>query len=331
VSRYGSFVNVVVKSVALLALGCGGLTSNAGPDAGDAASPFDSGAPGAPTCTKPPWVVFDYMQGGATSYRIYAMHPDGTAFHALDLGPMRATLPAISRDGTKLVYDQYDDSGPNETEGLMLFDVTTKASTPVGWPATVILYWSAISPDDQFVVYSSAYMNTFITGANGSGLRQLIQPNGGNGAFPVFSNDSSTVYFVASGKVSSVRADGTDFQTLTTGAGDIGEGLALSPDGTRVVVPVLCAAKWQLRIFSLAALPGDSCTAGTTLLPDFMSNGVAAVHPSWSDADLIVYSDTHDLQIVAASGGAPTNITSQLTASGGWASDAVWASGCSDF
>src|SRR5580765_7699646 len=131
-------MNAPLKSVllALVAAGCGGNIAVDSGDAGGDAPSFDSNAP---KCNKPPWLVFDYMDGTSTAYSIHAMHPDGTAFHALDLGPKRATLPSVSRDSTKLVYVQYDDSGPNETEGYVLFDVATKISTPVGWPATVTL------------------------------------------------------------------------------------------------------------------------------------------------------------------------------------------------
>jgi len=283
----------------------------------------DASTDASSTCAAQPWLLFDYSDGTAGTFSIYAMHPDGSSFHPLDLDGARGIWPTVSPDGTKLLYLKIVVNSVT----LVLRDLATHAEHALA--TGLNLTKAAMSPNNQLIAYGNV-PDLHMVSADGTGDHVLVQGGGPVYAdYPVFSLNSSTVYFNKAGSLESIRTDGTSLQVLsqsTTGEG-MELGPSLSPDGTKLVAPVDCGA-FELRVFSVTSLPGDLCMTGTKLAEITSANvGADSAAPSWGPDSVIVYHDGRDLLLVDAAGGAPTNITSQLTTSG-WAGNPVWAPGC---
>jgi Tol biopolymer transport system component len=317
----------------LLAIACGSRTELGGSSA--------SAIPTTASCTQSPWILFDYFGGGG----IAAIRADGSSFHVLDLGRDGAFNPSVSRDGATLLYRTAP--GDSTDESLMLLDLPSRKSRVLVHvalqPSDVGLENSVVSPDNSLIAYENN-PDLHLVNFDGSNDRVLVAGPYNAGCcpwgygHPAFSIDSRTVFYSTIGRLESIRTDGSNQQLLEQDQffsnpsipGFVFPNASLSPDGAALVAEVACDVS-ELRIYPIASLPGDACTAGTKLLDVGLSLAPnEASNPAWGPTGLISYEDGADVFVVDPSGGTPRNLTSTLTnaASNIVAANAVWAPGC---
>jgi hypothetical protein len=304
--------------------------------------PGDASAEASAPCTKAPWVLFDYDVQGM-GYEIFAIHPDGSSLHALDLGTTRTANPSISPDGASLLYRTYSDTD----DTLLLRDLASGTTRTIVHitvqPPSSGLSKGAVSPDNRLIAYGNS-PDVHLVAFDGSNDRVLVSGPYEAGCcpwsygHPAFGADSSTVYFSTIGRLEEIRVDGSGRRLLEqdqffSNPQDPGfsfPNASFSPEYDALVAQVACDVS-ELRVYPLGSLPGDPCAAGTKLAILQGSQGASneAANPSWGPTGLIVYDDGVDLFLVPATGGTPQNITASITTGGRMAADPVWASGCS--
>jgi hypothetical protein len=295
------------------------------------------------SCTKPPWIVFDYDVQGS-GYQIFAMHPDGSSLHAVDLGATGTAYPSISPDGASLLYLTF--SGDTD-DSLLLRDLASGTTRTVAHvtvqPPSSGLGKGAVSPDNRLIAYGNS-PDLRLVSFDGSNDRVLVSGPYEAGCcpwsygHPAFGADSSTVYFSTIGRLEEIHVDGSgrlllehdQFFSNPQDPGFSFPNASPSPEYDALVAQVACDVS-ELRIYPLGSLPGDACAAGTKLveLQGSQASNEAA-NPSWGPTGLIVYDDGADLFLVPATGGTPQNITASITTGGRVAADPVWASGCAE-
>jgi len=299
------------------------------------------GGGGGATCTKSPWVVFDYNAAGQ-GFVLAAIRADGSDFHLLGIDGF---LPSVSPDGASLLYVS---GSPEGDESFVLRDLASGQTRTIAHqtvpPQSSGYGKSAISPDGKWIAYGDS-PDLHVVRFDGSGDEFLVPGPYDAGCcswsygHPVFSADSSLIYFSTIGILESIRPDGSGLTLLAqdqffSGSGNypgfVFPNASLSPDGKKIVAQVACDAS-ELRVFDAPTAPFDPCGAGTKLVETGVSeSGNEASNPSWGPTDLIVYDDGPDILTIPAAGGAKTNLTSALTGGGKNAADPVWASGCAN-
>jgi len=268
-----------------------------------------------------PWILFDYQEDSSTPLAIYAMHPDGSSLHPLDLDGARAIWPSISPDGKSLLYISLVDGEP---DSVMLRDLATHASRTIG-PLSLGaagLGRPAVSPNNALIVYGEGLLFNVVS-FDGSNDRLLDK----GGALPFFSADSSRIYY-SNGDLVSIDIEGTSSQTIEHATASA----TFSPDGSKVAAHISCDYINELRIYPRALFSGDPCAKGTARVVLHVDSGIHShvAAPMWGPDDVIAYHDGRDVFLIDAAGGTPTNATSDLTMNGGWAGDPVWAPASAD-
>jgi len=265
------------------------------------------------------------------------MRADGTGGHMLSLPNSPALYPSVSPDGSTLFYATFmpatEDGGVDST--LYRYDFTSRTATAV--VTTTELTYSALSPDRRTVSYVSGYTLRAIDadGANDRALLLGPDNNGTGYGHPVFEADSRTIVYAAGGIIGAIRADGSNNVTLLEAIPGSFQypNVAFSPEYTQIVVGLFCdrTSPYALRVYSFASLPGATCDSGR-ILTDINegSSPNGANDPSWSSNGLIAYASGADVFVIDPNGGAPRNMTADLTGDAGLvtASDPVWAPGC---
>jgi Tol biopolymer transport system component len=307
------------------------------------AGPSSDGSP--PACRGEPWLLFELTDD--TTGGLYAMRADGSQGHALNV-PMQGGYASLSGDGTKLFYVTFTpeaaDAGYLGTlfmQDLRSGTTTTLLSDPAGSFTTTYtaLSYSALSPDGRTLAYTIGYdVHAFDMGTMND--RVLLQGSLANlivYGHPSFTPGSDTVLFGTSDAFGSIGVDGSDMETLVAedGIGPIYPNVALSPDGSSVASVIGCAGldaglvDTTLRVYPVASLPA-ACESGTvvTELDDTYSSPNGCPNPSWGPSGLIAYSSGTDVYVVDPDGGAPRNMTAELTADAGAAFDPIWAPAC---
>jgi Tol biopolymer transport system component len=307
-------LSLLLSTLPLAACGARSSLDLSGPfPAGDAA---DCGAP---------WVLFTWLtvEGDQGSEQIYARRADGSGGHVLTLPQPQTTYPSTTPDGTALLYA---DEGLSQLFLRRFADGTTRQLDTMGKVG-----FGSIAPNGQTVVYGDGN-DLWVAGVDGPPAQHLLVPADstptGAAGYPVFLPDSQTVVFAVGGLVQSIKIDGTGLSTLLTDSDPIRfPNPALSPDGQQLAAMVSCdsGSTYDLRVYPLASLPAP-CTAGVVV------TSVPVAPPyydlAWSPTGLIAYSGGHDVFLVSAAGGAPENLTADLTGPMATASEPTWAPGC---
>ena len=291
------------------------------------------------SCTKPPWVVFDYASPQSQHEGISAMRADGSSFHQLDLSGVVGLFPMIAPDSKSMVFGTFLSENPQQVEGLDVFELSTRTNRTLA--QTVIGSLSsgfgigAISPDNQLVAYAVDFHVVHVVGFDGSNDRVLTLGACGLAwqvdGRPVFSADSSTLYVAGVGCLESIHTDGTADTLLLRQVTEIAPNPSFSPDHQRFVAEVVCGVS-ELRIFSIDDLPGDPCSAGTKLVDVGQSRAWnQSANAAWGPSNLVAYESGKDIMLIDATGGAPRNLTAGITTEpNDVASEPTWASGCAE-
>jgi Tol biopolymer transport system component len=293
--------------------------------------------PVATTCSEPAWIIFDHESG------ISAIRSDGSSFHVLDLG-VNGFIPSVSPDGKSLLFV----TGDEKTDELVLYDFASKQKRSIAKVTLTDLSSglgkAAVSPDGKLIAYGEV-PDVRIVSFDGSNDRLLVPGPYNEGCcpwsygHPIFSGDSATVLYSTIGMLQSIRVDGTA-QTLleqdqffpnVTIAGFVFPEPSFSPDYSKFVAQIACDVS-ELRIFGSGELPGDPCTAGKKLVEVGLSQAYnEASNATWGPTNLIAYDLMKDIFVIDPSGGTPQNLTAAFTtAEDSYASDPVWAPGCTE-
>lgn len=307
----------------------------------------DAGEPNidaAPCSTEQPWLIFELSGGTSTS--LYAMRADGTHGHVLPVAPNGGSA-SISIDGTQLFYVTFTnpaDAGYQQAllaQNLSNGTTRTLVSGPYEnvAPNYNVLSYSALSPDGQTLAYTYGY-DVRLINIDGSNDRPLLQTSNDDipiYGHPAFTSDSATVLFGVDSAFGSIRVDGSDIETLVTedGSGPEFPNVSLSPDGLRVASAIGCAdldaglGNATLRVYAFSSLPAP-CASGrvVTILDESSPSMSGGPNPAWGPSGLIAYGSGNDVYVVDPDGGAPRNMTRDLTADAGSAFDPIWAPTC---
>jgi Tol biopolymer transport system component len=316
----------------------GNPTPDPGPrDASNSPTP-DSGLPSpdaTAACPGGPWVVFslynDALDGGPPSYQVYARHPGGSGGHEVVLPHPNVTFPSVSPDGSSIVYQ-------SPTDGTLYvygFGAPSDVAIATGITSTTG-FWltgASISPDGTLVAFTRDD-GIAVVPANGTGTPQNV-PGGSVGvnsyeALPVFTGDSQSIAFATDVSVESLRIDNGNLEVLVDTEGDaafVMSNPVFSPDYESLAVIVVCEtgqyAPVTLRTYAVASLPAP-CTSGSIVTGVADSLGQTA----WGPTGMIAFASGEDVLLVSATGGTPTNLTSDLTGNGVYASEPTWAPAC---
>jgi Tol biopolymer transport system component len=237
---------------------------------------------------------------------IYARHPDGSGGHVVVLPHLNVTYPSVAPDGSSIVYQSPTDGTLYVYRFGAASDVAL-ATGPIGPNG------ASISPDGALVVFPSGN-GIAVVAADGTGAAQNVGSLHGSSA-PVFTGDSQSIVFKTDKLIESARIDSGDVAVLVDTGGDPNAETAISnpafsPDYENLAAVVICAgqnAPLTLRTYSFASLPAP-CTSGRDVTV------VRYGAPAWGPTGLIAYADAYDVFLVNATGGTPTNLTSDLTA-----------------
>ena len=195
----------------------------------------------------PTEIIYD---GRGTGERhLYRMSIDGTDVTQLTHGPTSQQNPAVSPDGSTVVYEQYDEVTKQEM-GLYLADATTGADArpllPSGGARAPGHDTSAtFSPDGEWIAFvrvsdvGEGAAALYIVRTDGTGLRRLVDGSYEVG-YPRWSPDGRTILFTQGGTfvgLATVAVEGGAPQSFTGHGPDGGTAFEgdWSPDGTQIV------------------------------------------------------------------------------------------------
>jgi hypothetical protein len=263
-------------------------------------------------CQGGPWVLFSLETNeGPPLDEIYARHPDGSGGHVVVLPHVNVTNPSVAPDGSSIVYQSPTDGTLYVYRFGAASDVAL-ATGPIGPNG------ASLSPDGALVVFTSEN-GIAVVPADGTGAPQNVGSLHG-GSAPVFTEDSQAIVFKTDNLIESARVDSGNVAVLVDTGGDPNAETAISnpafsPDYESLAAVVICGpgqyAPVTLRTYSFASLPAP-CTGGRVV------TAVRGGALSWGPTGLIAYADEYDLFLVSATGGTPTNLTSDLTATARW-------------
>jgi Tol biopolymer transport system component len=282
--------------------------------------------PDGPDCGAP-WVLFALaaptMGGAGEMNAIYALRADGTEGHLVPLSNSAVAYPSVSPDGTHLLYANASRSALYlHTFGSAAPDVQLDTQGGVGL--------GSVSPDDRTVVFGDG-QNLFLVGAGadaGPEETLVLEPQPNAAGSPVFTQDSRSVVFSTAGAIEFIDVDGGSRQTLLREVGVTFPSPTFSPDYGELAVILSCGGPLELRAYATASLPA-ACETGrlVAMLPASAKRVPAG--PSWGPSGVIAYSDSQNVWLVKAVGGAPQNLTADLThAPMTSAIDPTWAPSC---
>jgi hypothetical protein len=269
-----------------------------------------------------PWVVFTLIQDADSTSHLYARRADGSDGHLVTLSQDEASYPSTTPDGTALLY-----AGP-ELQHLYLHHFADGTDTVLDTLSQV--GFGSLSPDGTLVAFGDGN-DLWIVGLSGSPAQQLLisgqaTPTGAAG-YPVFTADSQTVIFAVGGLVQSIHPDGSALTTLISDSSiDTFPNPALSPDAQQLVAVVSCdGTAFEMRTWPVSSLPAP-CTTGTVVTT--VPGGTPYYDQAWGPTGLIAYSGGHDVFLVSATGGTPTNLTADITGTTASASEPTWVPAC---
>jgi len=267
---------------------------------------------------------------------MYAMRADASEGHFVRLPHAPAYFPSVSPDGTELLYAtplvDAGGGGPGAPDSaLYAYDLVGHTERLL--VTTQTLTYSALSPDRQTVAYVSGY-SLHLASPGGANDRTLLAgPNGDGTGYghPTFA-DSRTVVYVTGGAVGAIGIDGSGNRTLVSqSATQLYPNVGFSPDHQHLAAGVLCDQTLTpaLVVYDWASLPAP-CGSGKVLAQVSESSSFnGANDPSWGPTGLVAYGSGNDVYVIPASGGAPTDVTQNLTDAGMLtAEEPVWAPGC---
>ena len=231
-------------------------------------------------------------------HEIFTMNTDGSDRTQITFDNADNREPCISRDGTKIVYSDYN------TGRLWVMNANGTNQHAVTLPPMGRDVQPSWSPDGAKIVFSSSrtiYYRLYIINEDGSGLTQIsssVLPSG-DCQWPTFNEDASHVAFFSNnnGKIFTVKTDGTEVHQVTTTS--LPTHPVWSPDGTKI----LYYHTYPYKIYSIEPDSTDQ-----TLIT---SEGGA--DPTWSpDGTGIVYCSTAGITVMDADGNNKSNISTDV-------------------
>ena len=236
-----------------------------------------------PTPTPTPiTIVFSSFDVG--NLRIFKMNSDGTAVTRLTSGTSPDYEPAISPDGSRIIFSRgvFSDIyavGPN---GGLVTRLTTDSSinmSPAWSPdGTRIVFWSM-----RFAsVASLNNAEIMVMNANGTGVTRLTT-NPSQDSYPAWSPDGTKIAFASNRfgqfEILVMNSDGSGVTRLTSNlATDLNP--TWSPDGTKIAFVTNRYGNWEIAVMN--AVDGSGVTRLT-------NHPAADVEPAWGADGRIVF------------------------------------------
>lgn len=289
-------------------MGCGART---GLDEGS----LDAGPRDVVPVATGPRVLFDLFDDEGYA-RLYVIGADGLGGRDVPVPGGRAMYPTFTRDGRYLLYVQWG-ARDGDAAQIVALDLRTRS------PRTIVrapnLSALAASPDGRSVAYAAG-LDLRAIGWDGAGDRLLVRGPYEIGCcqwgygHPAFAADPRTVFYATAGRVERIGLDGARRQHLLTEdfRRIIFPNVAVSPDGTRLAVPVFCQGGSALRTYAIASLPAG-CEAGDVVTAIERSDvGNQANNPAWGESGQIVFQQGDGLLLVDERGGAARDLTRAL-------------------
>jgi len=173
-----------------------------------------------------------FSAGRPSGSAIFAVDSDGTHVTQLTDGRDEDVTPAISPDGTKIVFVRQGSPVVFEGEGLANLTVMNADGTNVHRLIGGIEDWiePAWSLDGRKLAVAAIGDGIFVMNADGTGFFQITFGN--TDRAPTWSPDGSQIAFERNGGVAIVNEDGSGLTILTRSTDDLGP--AWSPDGSKI-------------------------------------------------------------------------------------------------
>ncbi|MSR64499.1 MAG: DUF5050 domain-containing protein [Verrucomicrobiae bacterium] len=241
-------------------------------------------------------IVFQTSRNGAGE--VYSMNPDGSNLKNLTQNSAQETMPMLSKDGTKIVFDSdrghygsYDIWTMN-ADGSGLFNVTKTNLTGAA------VWAPALSPDNSRIVYMGPGVtgyNLWLVNADGSNAKMLSQ-TAGSDTFPNWSPDGSKILFSsyrddsAAEEVYMMNANGSNVVRLTTSTGrDIYP--VFSPDGTKIAFTSQRDGNREVYLMNADGTGQTNLTknAASDQAPYFSPDGTKIAFTSSRDGNFEIY------------------------------------------
>ncbi|HEX3345384.1 MAG TPA: hypothetical protein VHS09_12460 [Polyangiaceae bacterium] len=240
--------------------------------------------PGAWSSSATGWIVFDSDVDGMVRH-VFAVRPGDCAFLQLTFGEAADQEPAVSPDGSTLVF-----SSSRSADGsfqLFALDLASHALTQLT-TVTGGAGQPAFSPDGAMLAYHSGY-SVYRMAADGSGGPAVLVSSAGSaeGTYehPAFLPDGNRIVVDRQNEIDSFDLQGQGEQSLVENYTEDELYPAVSPDGTLLAFVSPCNALTNVMIASLAAPRAPPCSA--RIWTPSILEGIT--HPTWGPSAWIAF------------------------------------------
>jgi Tol biopolymer transport system component len=245
-----------------------------------------STAAGTPTATQRAFPTSAPSLAGQIYFPVYDSDPDRRTFdiYVMQLASGRrnvvvgqASQPALSPDGTRLVYRSWNIG----QRGILVLDFSTENTWP--WISFHEAEHPNWSPDGQNIVLSSQQESDREWRLYRTwGLEiDRVRRQGGDifGRVPIWSADGRIIYWecpLDKCGLYAIHTDGTNLTQLTTHENDTAP--AASPDGSQIAYMSNSSGNWEVYVVSADAPPAQTGQEAWRLTRNAARDGL----PTWS-------------------------------------------------
>jgi|WetSurMetagenome_2_1015567.scaffolds.fasta_scaffold50589_1 Tol biopolymer transport system component len=209
-------------------------------------------------------------------HEIFIMNTDGSSLTQLTYDNGDNREPCLSRDGTKIVYSNYN----NDQIWVMNADGTNQHAV-TATPSNGSDIQPSWSPDGTKIVFVSSrtfYYRLYIMNEDGTG-QTMINSAGfptGDCQWPSFNEDASRVAFYSNtlNTICTAKTDGTDVHQITTSSSPTHP--VWSPDGAKIVF----YTSWPYPIYTIDVDGSDQTNIGNGPDPSWAPDGSGIVYIS---------------------------------------------------